>query len=166
MITMANQKAIIVHAPEKVHMTQEGYSELALELTEHKEVKRPKAVERVARARDFGDLTENSEYHQARDELSFIDGRIEELEELMSKVAIIDGKKKSKTVDIGCKVTVHGNGKAFTYTIVGEWEADPKQQKISHQSPLGKALVGKKVGEDVEIEAPAGKIVYTIKKIH
>ena len=163
---MANQKAIIVHAPEKVHMTPEGYSELALELTEHKEVKRPKAVERVARARDFGDLTENSEYHQARDELSFIDGRIEELEELMSKVAIIDGKKKSQTVDIGCKVTVHGNGKVYTYTIVGEWEADPKLQKISHQSPLGKALVGKKVGETVEIEAPAGKIVYTIKKIH
>src|SRR3990170_5096010 len=164
MISMANQKAIIVHAPEKVHMTQEGYSELALELTEHKEVKRPKAVERVARARDFGDLTENSEYHQARDELSFIDGRIEELQELLAKAKLIDDKKKHQTVDLGCTVTIIGNGKSHTYTIVGEWEADPNQKKISHQSPLGKALVGKKQGDKVEIEAPAGKIVYTIKK--
>ena len=156
----------MVKAPTKVHLTQEGYNELRLELEEHKENKRPKAVERVARARDFGDLTENSEYHQARDELAFIDGRIEELEELISKVVIIDGKKKSQIIDIGCKVTIHGNGKMHTYTIVGEWEADPKEQKISHQSPLGKALVGKKVGETVEIDAPAGKIIYEIKKIH
>jgi len=63
-------------------------------------------------------------------------------------------------------VTIIGNGKSHTYTIVGEWEADPNQKKISHQSPLGKALVGKKQGDKVEIEAPAGKIVYTIKKIH
>src|SRR4030065_2431645 len=143
MITMANQKAIIVHAPEKVHMTQEGYSELALELTEHKEVKRPKAVERVARARDFGDLSENSEYHQARDELAFIDGRIEELQEIVSKAVVVGGNKKKQSVDIGSKVTVIFNGKKHTYTIVGEWEADPKEMKISHKSPLGKALFGK-----------------------
>lgn len=147
-------------------MTKEGLEELKLELREHKENKRPRAVERVARARDFGDLTENSEYHQARDELAFIDGRIEELEELISKVQIIDGKKKRSAVDLGCKVTVLANGATHTYTIVGEWEADPKEKKISHQSPLGKALVGRKVGESVEIEAPAGKVVYEIKKIH
>lgn len=152
-------------APDKIHLTRIGLNEIKLELKEHKENKRPKAVERVARARDFGDLTENSEYHQARDELSFIDGRIEELEELISKASIIDGKKKYKTVDLGCKVTIHGNGKTHTYTIVGEWEADPKEKKISHQSPLGKALVGKKRGEEVEIEVPAGKIIYAIKKI-
>lgn len=152
--------------PAKIHLTREGLEELKLELKEHKENKRPQAVKRVARARDFGDLSENNEYQQARDELAFIDGRIEELEELISKAKIIDGKKKRKTVDLGCKVTVHGNGKTHTYTIVGEWEADPKEKKISHQSPLGKALVGKKVGEMVEIEAPAGKVVYTIKKIH
>lgn len=156
----------MVKAPSMVHLTPEGLVELKRELEEHRENKRPRAVERVSRARDFGDLTENSEYHQARDELAFIDGRIEELEELISKAQVIDDKKKRKTVDLGCKVTVHGNGKSFTYTIVGEWEADPKLQKISHQSPLGKALVGKKVGEEVEIDAPAGKIVYTINKIH
>lgn len=154
-------------APTKVHLTPEGLEELKLELNDHKENKRPKAVERVARARDYGDLTENSEYQQARDELAFIDGRIEELEELLAKASVIDNRKKGKsTIDIGSRVTIIGNGKLHTYTIVGEWEADPKEKKISHQSPLGKALVGKKVGEEVEIEAPAGRIIYMIKKIH
>ena len=159
-------KTVIAQPPKKVHLTQEGLEELKKELATFKDAKRPQAVERVSRARDFGDLTENSEYHQARDELSFIDGRIEELEELIAKATIIDDKRQMKMVDIGCKVTLVGNGKLHTFTIVGEWEADPKEQKISHQSPLGKALVGKKVGEKVEIEAPAGKIVYMVKKIH
>lgn len=149
-----------------VHLTQEGLAELKEELKNHLEEKRPKGVKRVARARDFGDLSENSEYQQARDELSFIDGRIEELQELVSKAKVIDGKKKRKIVDIGCKVTVSGNRKTSTYTIVGEWEADPKEKKISHESPLGKALVGKKVGEQAEFEAPAGKVIYLIRKIH
>ena len=152
--------------PKAVHLTSEGLEELKRELNNLIESKRPEVVERVARARDFGDLTENSEYHQARDELSFIDGRIEELQELLAKAKLIDDKKKRQTVDLGCTVTIIGNGKSHTYTIVGEWEADPNQKKISHQSPLGKALVGKKQGDKVEIEAPAGKIVSTIKKIH
>jgi transcription elongation factor GreA len=163
---MKGQKTHMTKAPDKIHLTREGLVELKLELKEHKENKRPKAVERVARARDFGDLSENNEYQQARDELAFIDGRLEELEELLAKAKIIDGKKKRKAVDLGCKVTVHGNGKTHTYTIVGEWEADPKDKKISHKSPLGKALVGKKVGEEAEFEAPAGKVVYSIRKIH
>ncbi len=152
--------------PKTVHLTPEGLEELKEELNNLVETKRPQVVERVARARDFGDLTENSEYHHARDELAFIDGRIEELEEILSKASIIDDKKKSQIVDLGCKVTIIGNGKSHTYTIVGEWEADPNEKKISHKSPLGKALVGKKEGDQVEIEAPAGKLLYTIKKIH
>lgn len=153
-------------APNKVHLTQEGYDEIKDELKNLTDDKRPKAVERVARARDFGDLSENNEYQQARDELAFIDGRIEELQEIISKAVVINGKKKKGSVDIGSKVTVHGNGKKHTFTIVGEWEADPKEKKISHQSPLGKALVGKKVGEQVEFEAPAGVIIYEVQKIH
>lgn len=152
--------------PKTVHLTPEGLEELKEELNNLVETKRPEVVERVARARDFGDLTENSEYQQARDELAFIDGRIEELEELLAKAKIIDDKKKRQTVDLGCTVTIVGNGKSQTYTIVGEWEADPNEKKISHKSPLGKALVGKKEGDQVEIEAPAGRILYTIKKIH
>ncbi len=156
----------MTQAPTKVHITQEGLSEIKKELANHLDTKRPNAVDRVARARDFGDLSENSEYHQARDELAFIDGRIEELQEIVSKAVVVEGNKQKKIVDIGVKVTVTGNGKKHTYTIVGEWEADPKEQKISHKSPLGKALVGKKVGETAEFEAPAGKIVYQINKIH
>lgn len=159
-------KKIKVQTLKKVHITKEGLKELQAEFDNLTKMKRPKAVERVARARDFGDLSENNEYQQAREDLSFIDGRIEELEELIVKAQVVDGKKGRKTIDIGCKVTLSGNGKSHTYTVVGEWEADPKEKKISHQSPLGKALVGKKVGEEVEIEAPAGKVVYTVNKIH
>lgn len=156
----------MVKVPNKVHLTQEGFKEIKSELDNLMKNKRPKSVDRVARARDFGDLSENNEYQQARDELSFIDGRIEELQEIIAKAVVVDSKKKRKAVDIGCKVTLRGNGKKHEYTIVGEWEADPKEKKISHQSPLGKALVGRKVGEEVELEAPAGKIIYEIKKIH
>lgn len=156
----------MANAPNKIHLTQEGLKEIKSELENLSKDKRPKSVERVARARDFGDLSENNEYQQARDELSFIDGRIEELQEITAKALVVDGKKKRQAVDIGCKVTLFSNGKKHTYTIVGEWEADPKEKKISHQSPLGRALVGSKVGEKVEFEAPAGKIIYEVKKIH
>lgn len=156
----------MMQAPVKVHLTLEGLKEIKNELDNLENDKRPKAVERVARARDFGDLSENSEYHQARDDLSFIDGRIEELQEIINKAQVIDNRRSKSSVDVGCKVTLSGNGKKHTYTVVGEWEADPKEKKISHQSPLGKALVGKKVGEEVEFEAPAGKILYKIHKIH
>jgi transcription elongation factor GreA len=156
----------IIKAPAKVHLTREGLKEIKQELDGLVNNKRPESVERVARARDFGDLSENNEYQQARDELSFIDGKIEELQNIISKALVVGSKKNRNTIDIGCKVTLSGNGKNHTYTIVGEWEADPKEKKISHESPLGKALVGRKVGEEVEVEVPAGKILYMVKKIH
>jgi transcription elongation factor GreA len=151
--------------PLKVHFTKEGYNELQQELKTLKNNKQPQAIERVARARDFGDLTENSEYHSARDDLAFIEGRIQEIESLLSRVEIIK-KRTTNQVALGCKVTVQNDSKTTTFIVVGEWEADPAKQKISHESPLGKALLGKKVGDQVEFEAPAGKIIYKIKKIH
>lgn len=152
---------------DHISLTKQGYDELIAELNHLKETKLPQAIERVARARDFGDLTENSEYHSARDELSFLEGRVEELETLIMHAKIIKASNGvKKAISLGSTVTVHGNGKVYTYTIVGEYEADPLSQKISHDSPLGKALLGKKVGEEVEYEAPVGKIVYLIKKIH
>lgn len=156
----------MTQVPKKIHLTKGGLKELAEELETLKEEKRPKIVERVARARDFGDLSENNEYQEARAALQFIDGKIEELEGLISKAVIVGSKGNKQIVSIGTKVTIAGNGKTHTYTIVGEWEADPTEKKISHESPLGKSLVGKKVGEEAEFEAPAGQIVYTIKKIH
>lgn len=151
---------------EPVSLTQDGYAELVAELKELKDNKLPAAIDRVARARDFGDLSENSEYQNARENLSFLEGRIEELEDLVSRAKIIKAKKTSKkAVTLGSKVTVNGGGKTHTFTIVGEYEADPTEKKISHDSPLGKALLGKKIGEEVEYEAPVGKILYQIKRI-
>lgn len=149
----------------KVQFTPAGLAELKTELEELKNNKLPAAIERVARARDFGDLSENAEYHAAREELSFLEGRIDELEALLKKAKVVKGSKEGK-VSVGCKVTVDLKGNEHTYEVVGEWEADPMKKKISSTSPLGKALMGKKMGDDVEFEAPAGKVIYKVKKIH
>lgn len=149
---------------QRTVMTKEGLSHLKDELNELTTNKRPDAVKRLADARDLGDLSENSEYASAKQDLAFIDGRIAELEEIIHGVKVITSHSKGQ-VDVGCKVTIHVNGKQDVFTLVGEWEADPTQKKISHESPLGKALMGKKVGEKVEVEAPAGKVLYKILQI-
>lgn len=149
----------------KIQFTQNGLSEIQTELTQLKNTKLPLAIERVARARDFGDLSENAEYHAAKEELSFVEGRIEELESIVGKAEVVKNNGIS-TVGLGCKVTVELGKTEHTYEIVGEWEADPIKKKISHTSPLGQALLGKKKGEAVTFEAPAGKVIYKIKKIH
>lgn len=150
---------------DKIQFTSTGLDELKAELLELKDKKLAAAIDRVARARDFGDLSENAEYHASKEELAFIEGRIEEIDGIVQRAEVVSPGKKN-AVDIGCKVTVSVKGKDHTYEIVGQWEADPLKKKISHTSPLGLALVGKKKGENVEFEAPAGKVVYQIKKIH
>jgi len=147
---------------QKMLLTKEGLEELKRELDELTNAKRPDAVKRVTAAREQGDLAENSEYAAARDDLSFIDGRIVELEEILHEAKLISTKHSKTQVDVGCRVTLHINSNEDVYLIVGEWEANPKDKKISHSSPLGKALMGKKVGEVIEVEAPAGKIKYKI----
>lgn len=149
----------------RVQLTQAGLDELNAELTKLKD-KEPAAVDRVTKAREFGDLSENSEYHASREDLAFIQGRIEELEDMVARSQVVKVSKNNGHVDIGCQVTVHADGKEHTFTIVGEFEADPLKQKISHDSPLGKALMGRKVGETVEFEAPVGKVMYAIKRIN
>lgn len=149
------------------YLTNEGLKELKAELKILVEKKRPDLIDRVATARSHGDLSENSEYTAAREDLAFVEGRIGEIEELINKAKLIKTKTTNNSVvQLGCKVTVKVNGKAQTFEVVGEWEADPLEQKISHTSPLGQALIGKKKGEKVEIEAPAGKVTYSILKIH
>ncbi len=150
---------------KKIYLTKEGLEELKKEFDELTKNKRPDVLERVSQARSMGDLSENAEYVAAREELSFIDGRIDELEELIKQAVLIEeahSKGQSQVVGLGSTVTVHLKGKKEIFMVVGEWEADPHEKKISHESPLGKALLGKKVGETVEVEAPAGKVVYTI----
>lgn len=150
----------------KIQVTKEGYDALQKEYDELVNVKRPAVVTRLERAREEGDLSENADYTSARDELEFLDGRIEELKLVLDHAQIAKASGKTGTVSLGTKVTVKVNESEHVFEIVGDWEADPMNKKISHESPLGQALVGKKVGEDVEVEAPAGIISYKILAIN
>lgn len=147
------------------HLTNEGLEELKQELNHLKTTKLPAAIERVRIAREQGDLSENSEYHAARDDHAIIAGRVDELEELISKAKIVT-KTSNNVVSLGNEVTVKIGKDSHTYHIVGKYEADPINKKISDESPLGKALMGRKEGQEVEYEAPVGKVIYKIVKIH
>jgi len=149
---------------QKILVTRDGLTDLRKEYDELVSKKRPDLVARLAAARSQGDLSENSEYTAAKQDLAFIDGKIAELESVLHDAKVISSHPKNK-VDVGCKVTLHVDGKKEVFTIVGEWEADPMQKKISHSSPIGKALLGRKVGEKVEVQAPVGKILYKILSI-
>ncbi len=154
---------------KKIYLTKEGLEELKHEYEQLNTVKRPEILERVSQARSMGDLSENAEYVAAREELSFIDGRLDELEELVSQAVLIQtspSKGAKASVKLGSTVVLNLKGKKEEFTVVGEWEADPHEKKISHESPLGKALLGKSVGEKVEVEAPAGRISYTIVAVN
>jgi len=145
-------------------LTKEGLVQLRSEFDELTAIKRPETVKRLADAREQGDLSENSEYAAAKQDLSFIDGRIAELEDILHVAKVVTSHKKG-SVDVGCKVTLNIKGKKEVFHVVGEWEADPSQKKISNSSPLGKALIGKKPGDEVEVDAPAGKVLYHILEI-
>lgn len=151
---------------QRVQMTPLGYRQLVEELETLEKKQLPEAIERLSKARDFGDLTENAEYHSAKEGLSTMEGRVEELKDILARVVVVDVQKAGlKMVGLGSVVHIEVNGSKHEFTIVGEWEADPAAKKISHESPLGKALMGKKVGESVEVEAPSGVITYTIKSV-
>lgn len=152
----------------KLQLTKQGYEALQKELVELVEKKRPRLVDRLAFARSQGDLSENSDYTNAKEELEFLDGRISELEEVLKTASVVkekNGKAKGSVAAVGTKVRVKVDGSEHTFEIVGEWEADPMQKKISPESPLGKSLVGKKVGQTVDVQAPAGKVTYEIVAI-
>lgn len=151
---------------QQVQLTSEGLKTLKDELGDLVNNRRPSAVERLANARSQGDLSENNDYTNAKEALEFLDGRIDELENVVKNASLIKTKSgKRDVVDLGTKVTVAVGAAKYVFNIVGEWEADPKEKKISHQSPLGKALIGGKKGDKIEVEAPAGKVVYTIVEI-
>jgi len=150
--------------PKKL-LTADGLAQLKSELDILVNKRRPDAVKRVATAREQGDLSENSEYAAAREDLSLIDERIVELEDAINSSKVVSSNGLAANVGVGVRVTVDINGKSDTYMIVGEWEANPKDKKISHSSPLGKALMGRKVGESITVDAPAGKITYKIVSI-
>jgi len=148
-----------------IQMTKNGVEILGRELDQLVSVKRPRLVERLANARGQGDLSENSDYLNAKEELEFMDGRISEIEEVLKNALVVPTSKKNVNVGIGTKITVRFNGEKHVFEMVGEWEADPVNKKISPESPLGKALFGKKIGDKAEVEAPAGNITYEILAI-
>ena len=152
----------------EVILTKEGYAKLEEELNYLKAVKRNEISEKIKVAREFGDLSENSEYEAARNEQSIMESRISYIEEELKNAKIMDKKDIAKdVVSIGTKVTVydHDLEEEIVYSIVGRTESDPSQNKISDQSPLGKALLGQKKGAVVTVDAPGGSFQCEIKKI-
>lgn len=144
-----------------IQLTQAGLDALVKELDQLVNTKRPKVVERLSRARQEGDLSENSDYISAKEELEFLDGRIEQLQNVVDHAQVVKSNSNG-VVAVGTVVHVAVNGSKHEFSIVGEWEADPTARKISYSSPLGQALVGKKKGDEVQVEAPAGQITYKI----
>ena len=153
---------------EKVPMTGPGYQKLEDELKRLKTVERPAVVRAIAEARSHGDLSENAEYHAAKERQGFIEGRVMELEDLISRAQVIDVSKLSgKTVKFGATVTVidEDTDEKAKYQIVGDYEADLKQKRISISSPIARALIGKNVGDSAEVQTPSGSKSYEIVKV-
>ncbi|KPG01540.1 transcription elongation factor GreA [Rhodopseudomonas palustris] len=153
---------------EKIPMTAGGYTALSDELKKRQSEDRPRIIEHIAEARSHGDLSENAEYHAAKEEQSHNEGRIAELEDKLARADIIDISKLSgDTIKFGATVTLidEDTEKKAVWQIVGEAEADAKKGKISITSPLARALIGKKMGTSVEVVAPGGAKAYEIAKV-
>jgi len=144
-------------------ITDEGRTELEAELAELKS-RRGDIADKIAEARDFGDLSENAEYDSAREEQGLVESRIAEIEDILLNAEIIKNGSKTK-VALGSKVELKTGNKTVVYSVVGPVEADPLAGKISNESPIGEALMGKKVGDSVTITTPKGEISYEIVKI-
>ena len=153
----------------KVPMTFGGAEALRVELNELKSQKRPKIVQAIAEAREHGDLKENAEYHAAREQQSFCEGRIKEIEGKLADSEIIDISKIPHTgkVIFGSTVTLYNldTEQKVTYQIVGEDEADVKNNKISVGSPISRAMMGKSVGDEIVVKAPGGDVEYEIEEV-
>ena len=150
---------------DKYYLTKERTEELKKELEELKSKKRMEVAERLKQAKEYGDLSENSEYIEAREEQSWIETRIFELEDLLKKAVIIKKKEGSTDVQVGSTVTVKKGEQIFKYMIVGSNEASPKEGKISNESPLGRSFLSHKVGDSIVVTTPGGKVTYQITKI-
>jgi len=148
-------------------LTPEGLRKLEEELEFLKTVKRKEVAERIKQAKEFGDLAENSEYEDAKNEQAFMEGRILTVEAMLRNAKVIDNHDvRSDVVTVGATVRLEDEaGEELNYTIVGSPEADPRHDRISNESPVGRALLGKRKGQTVTVKAPGGTIKYTIKAI-
>jgi len=151
---------------DQIVLTLEGKKKLESELQELREVRRPEIIAKIEQAREMGDLSENAEYHDAKDQQGMIESRIFEIEETLKKAIINQASGKKDHIEIGTTFVVADQAqKQKEYTIVGFNEADPINGKISNNSPLGFAFMGKKEGDSVEVEAPKGIIIYKILQL-
>lgn len=147
-------------------LTREGYDKLQEELDHLRTVKRQEIANRLHEAMEGGELIENAEYEDAKNEQAFVEGRIKEIEILLATARVISEEEKSESIQVGTKVTIKEEGsEQETYTIVGAAEANPRAGKISNESPLGRALINHKAGETIKIEAPAGSFEVQIIKV-
>jgi transcription elongation factor GreA len=151
----------------KIPMTRAGFEQLDAELRDLKAVERPAVIRAIAEAREHGDLSENAEYHSAREKQSFIEGRIKELEMIISRAEVIDVSKLSGSVKFGATVTVvdEDSDEEKTFQLVGEQEADLERGLLNVRSPLARALIGKDEGDSVEVVTPGGQKTYEILSI-
>ncbi|PWG16534.1 transcription elongation factor GreA [Salibaculum griseiflavum] len=152
---------------EKIPLTRAGYTKLEAELKQLKSEERPAIIKAIAEAREHGDLSENAEYHSAKEKQSFIEGRIKELEGVMSLADVIDPAKMSGAIKFGATVEIvdEDTDEEKTYQIVGEYEADLENGRLNIKSPLARALIGKEEGDSVEVRTPGGDRSYEILKI-
>ncbi len=150
---------------KKYLLTQEGLEKLNQELKTLINEKRKEVIERIREAAAHGDLSENADYAQAREEQSFIEGRIMEIEDIIKNAEIISTSTHHSSVTIGSTVAVKAGGQDRKYTIVGSNEANPKEGKISNESVVGRSLLGRKIGEKFKVATPAGEIDYEIVSI-
>jgi len=152
---------------QPIELTKDGLADLQQELHQLKTVKLPSVIDRVSKARDHGDLAENSEYHDARAEQDLVEARADEIEVVLAKAVVVKETHSTVKVGIGSKVAIKAtkSKKALTIHIVGEFESDPKNNKVSSTSPIGKALMNKKKSDIVVVKAPGGDTEYTVESI-
>jgi transcription elongation factor GreA len=158
----------IPNKKKQIVLTNEGKAELQDELEQLQEEKRPKTVARLKRAREEGDLRENSDYHNAKEDLELIDNRIDEILVILENAKVVKKTTGNGKVGVGSRVKVHLKSKKKkhrTFQIVGDFEADPSEGKISSSSPIGKALMGTEVDDEVTVETPGGEKVYVVEDI-
>jgi transcription elongation factor GreA len=151
---------------EPTYLTPEGHAKLKAELEELKGPRREELAKRLRSAIQMGDLSENADYHKAKEDQGFLEGRIQEIEFLLRNAVIIEKNADHDVVSVGSHVTIQESDyEPETYHVVGAKEADPRNGKISNESPIGKALMDHKVGDIVDVETPGGKIKFKILKI-
>ena len=149
----------------KQYLSKERLEEFKLELEDLKNKRRNEVAQRLKQAKEYGDLSENSEYAEAREEQANVETRIFELEDLLKDAVVIEKGAANDVIGVGNVITIKKGEKTSVYSIVGKYEAKPEEGKISDESPLGKAFLGHKVGDKISVTTPAGVMTYEILKI-